>query len=319
MNKEGTSHSSVKEPRQYTFDFPKDRILLDVGGVHYSTTLRTLCSVPHSYFYSMFSGVFAKPAPDENGRYFVDRNGKLFSYLLDFMRNGHVYLPEDEHLRRPILEEADYFGLDLISKEELEMLKVANSEDENVLNEVGTGGKTRAIAIAGLNGASSYYPGTLQANHLASWSENGMLFDESTNDPLTSFRTNPNSGTTWINGNIGLSVGILIVDLGRVCSISRYHVFAMRSDGQVTHVRILSHPDLLATLKKPDLNDDRWIEVLSWSKVTYGTDANNNSTTNPTIFNTDTIQTRFLRIEAKNDGSLGNEGYIEVRQVKAFL
>jgi hypothetical protein len=42
--------------------------------------------------------------------------------------------------------EADFFGLDLISKDELEMLHLVSNEDENVLNKVATGAKTPELS-----------------------------------------------------------------------------------------------------------------------------------------------------------------------------
>lgn len=119
--------------RTYTFPVnTNDRILLDIGGVHYSTTLSTLRSVPHSYFDNMFnSELYGEPEKDSiTGRYFVDRNGTLFQYILDFLRykaslsssskgtmdklqDGNFMLPVDRELRRRILVEANYFGLDM--------------------------------------------------------------------------------------------------------------------------------------------------------------------------------------------------------------
>ena len=49
----------VPTPMTREYDIPsiEDRILLNVGGVHYSTTLKTLRAIPGTYFDSMFSGM----------------------------------------------------------------------------------------------------------------------------------------------------------------------------------------------------------------------------------------------------------------------
>jgi len=96
-------------------------VKLDVGGVHYSTTVDTLRAVPNSLLDCMFSGQF-KVEPDENGRYFIDRNGKLFAFILDFLRNGSIELPTDSQKKKQVLAEAEYFGLKLTTANGLESL-----------------------------------------------------------------------------------------------------------------------------------------------------------------------------------------------------
>jgi len=47
----------------------------------------------------MFSGRFENQKNDE-GRIFIDRDGKLFEYILEFLRNDEWDLPEDLQLRK---------------------------------------------------------------------------------------------------------------------------------------------------------------------------------------------------------------------------
>ncbi len=61
------------------------RIKLDVGGVNYSTSITTLTSQPNSMLESMFSGRYPIKK-DEDGIVFIDRNGKLFGVILDWLR-----------------------------------------------------------------------------------------------------------------------------------------------------------------------------------------------------------------------------------------
>ena len=51
---------------------------LNVGGKIYKTTLDTLRKDPDSMLSSMFSGRFELKADDEDGGYFIDRDGELF-------------------------------------------------------------------------------------------------------------------------------------------------------------------------------------------------------------------------------------------------
>jgi len=64
----------------------KDRILLDVGGHFFSTTIETLTSIPDSVLGRMFSGRFPIKFT-EDGRVFVDRDGTHFRHILNFFEN----------------------------------------------------------------------------------------------------------------------------------------------------------------------------------------------------------------------------------------
>ena len=47
---------------------------------------------------------------DEEGRYFIDRNGKFFEPLLDFLRTNILEIP-DGISRQQVLEQAHFFGI----------------------------------------------------------------------------------------------------------------------------------------------------------------------------------------------------------------
>ena len=53
-------------------------IKLNVGGKIYKTTLDTLRKDPDSMLCAMFSGRFQLKADEDDGAYFIDRDGKLF-------------------------------------------------------------------------------------------------------------------------------------------------------------------------------------------------------------------------------------------------
>jgi len=64
----------------------KSKILLDVGGTRFATAKTTLLAFKDSYFSAMVSS--SNWQPDEDGSYFIDRNPKYFSIILDYMRHG---------------------------------------------------------------------------------------------------------------------------------------------------------------------------------------------------------------------------------------
>ncbi|XP_023018805.2 BTB/POZ domain-containing protein Ktl [Leptinotarsa decemlineata] len=90
-------------------DFPSV-IDLNVGGVTYSTTLKTLTSQQDSLLHAIFTG--REPVVvDAKNRYFLDRDGVLFRYVLDFLRDGTVVLPECFRERERLKREAEKYML----------------------------------------------------------------------------------------------------------------------------------------------------------------------------------------------------------------
>ena len=67
---------------------------LSVGGVLFETSIETLKSDPDSMLSAMFSGRH-NVTKDEDGRYFIDRDGTHFRYILNYLRDGNTYIPVD--------------------------------------------------------------------------------------------------------------------------------------------------------------------------------------------------------------------------------
>jgi len=82
-------------------------IRLNVGGVQYVTTRATLCR-PGTYFEAMFSGRHALTQIE--GAYYLDRNGRVFEGVLDFLRTGIVQPPPHVTFEQ-LMHELDYFLL----------------------------------------------------------------------------------------------------------------------------------------------------------------------------------------------------------------
>lgn len=84
-------------------------VKLNVGGKVYKTTLDTLTKDPDSMLCAMFSGRHKLKPDSEDGAYFIDRDGKLFRYILNYLRHGELLCPDDKILRNELLNEASFY------------------------------------------------------------------------------------------------------------------------------------------------------------------------------------------------------------------
>lgn len=125
---------------------PEQEVALNVGGKPFLTVLSTLLARPGSGIHSMFEGMTQGGAPSfptsrtgqacgaggtlegvphtrlapsgplprrQDGAYLIDRNGKLFDYVLDYLRNGETtVLPSSAAELNQLAQEARYYGLD---------------------------------------------------------------------------------------------------------------------------------------------------------------------------------------------------------------
>ncbi|XP_070496619.1 BTB/POZ domain-containing protein KCTD9-like [Chironomus tepperi] len=87
-------------------------IKLNVGGIVYQTTRMTLMKDENSMIHRMFSqNDFMEPGRMEDGCYLIDRNGRYFEPILNYLRTGQLIY--DKNLNpEGILEEARFFGLE---------------------------------------------------------------------------------------------------------------------------------------------------------------------------------------------------------------
>ena len=93
-----------------TTPIPDEAIVhLNIGGHRFSTTAGTLLSKGENYFSALLSGRLPL-ARDECGAIFIDRNGRYFEPILDYLRTGSLAL----HFSMPwrmIAAEAEFYLL----------------------------------------------------------------------------------------------------------------------------------------------------------------------------------------------------------------
>ena len=82
-------------------------IPLNVGGVKYMTRLSTLLKFSDSMLAAMFSGRH-QIDKDNEGNFFLDSNGTVFSHILEYLRYGTLPSNDMAYL---VFRDANYYGL----------------------------------------------------------------------------------------------------------------------------------------------------------------------------------------------------------------
>ncbi|CAK9813430.1 BTB/POZ domain-containing protein KCTD3 [Anthophora quadrimaculata] len=85
-----------------------DIVHLNVGGTRFSTSKQTLTWVPDSFFTALLSNRIASHK-DEIGALFIDRDPKLFSIILNYLRTKDIDLKNVD--LRTLRHEAEYYGI----------------------------------------------------------------------------------------------------------------------------------------------------------------------------------------------------------------
>jgi hypothetical protein len=71
------------------------RVVLDIGGYRYTTSVQTLRRLPGTFFDAYFSGRYTMDR-SEDGSIFSDRDGKHFGQVLEYLRDGMVSVAEQD-------------------------------------------------------------------------------------------------------------------------------------------------------------------------------------------------------------------------------
>ncbi len=88
----------------------QDPVSLNVGGEFYTTTLDTLTRCRDSMLGAMFTGQMPV-LRDSRGNVFIDRDGKVFRYILNYLRSSSLDLPDGFSELALLQREADFFQI----------------------------------------------------------------------------------------------------------------------------------------------------------------------------------------------------------------
>ncbi|XP_059580131.1 BTB/POZ domain-containing protein KCTD1 isoform X1 [Alligator mississippiensis] len=84
---------------------------IDVGGHMYTSSLATLTKYPDSRIGRLFDGTEPIVLDSLKQHYFIDRDGQMFRYILNFLRTSKLLIPDDFKDYSLLYEEAKYFQL----------------------------------------------------------------------------------------------------------------------------------------------------------------------------------------------------------------
>jgi len=82
-------------------------LIINARGQLFTTQHKTLTKIPGCYFSNLL-----RMTPGEDGIYFIDRNPQLFEDILDYLRDGEIYIPEDDKAKIVLLKrEAEFYKI----------------------------------------------------------------------------------------------------------------------------------------------------------------------------------------------------------------
>ncbi|CAG8586918.1 3157_t:CDS:2 [Ambispora gerdemannii] len=73
-----------------------ERIILNVGGTKYETYRSTLTAYPDTFLGTMFQDRNKELLHPDGNEYFIDRDGYVFRYILQFYRTGKILWPDEK-------------------------------------------------------------------------------------------------------------------------------------------------------------------------------------------------------------------------------
>ncbi|KAL3859929.1 hypothetical protein ACJMK2_010111 [Sinanodonta woodiana] len=103
---------------------------IDVGGVIYTSSLDTLTKFPESRLARMFNGSIPIVLDSLKQHYFIDRDGKLFRYILNYLRSSRLIMPDNFDEIEQLYDEARYYDLKHMIQEIEIILKSKNIKQE---------------------------------------------------------------------------------------------------------------------------------------------------------------------------------------------
>ncbi|CAF3814602.1 unnamed protein product [Rotaria sp. Silwood1] len=112
-------------------DDDDDIITFNIGGHIYSTKRSTINdNVDSQSYLSLIIKNQTNIQVNNSGQYFIDRDGKHFSYILNYFREKKLILPENSNELKQLLYEAKFYQLDQLINEIENHLNKTNEKNQ---------------------------------------------------------------------------------------------------------------------------------------------------------------------------------------------
>ena len=143
------------------FIFSGPRIILDVGGVRFSTSRSTLTKYPESMLGVMFSGRHdLETMQCKDGSFFIDRDGTHFRHILNYLRDGKKvakFFPKSTDVLLELIHESKFYRLDGLTTLLKPLLRESNVVNQNEI--------TPLFSYGSGNYSSDYVGGHFRVSH----------------------------------------------------------------------------------------------------------------------------------------------------------
>jgi hypothetical protein len=110
---------------------PKQKVKLNVGGRYFETTIETLTKHSKgttSYFKALFSRQWQLEKDPKDESIFIDRDGDLFNYILQYLRTDQLIIDDkDLRLQRNLTIEAEFYKIEIL----ISSVKISNTMPQN--------------------------------------------------------------------------------------------------------------------------------------------------------------------------------------------
>jgi hypothetical protein len=100
------------------------RVVLDIGGFRYTTSVQTLRRIPGTFFDAFFSGRHTMDR-SEDGSVFIDCDGEHFGQVLEYMRDDVLSLTKrdtselDVGMLQRLKQEFEFYCIDVVEMQDV--------------------------------------------------------------------------------------------------------------------------------------------------------------------------------------------------------
>lgn len=110
-------------------------VKLNIGGYRYETTVLTITRIKDTFFSTLLSSRL-ETTKDEQGAYFIDRDGQFFAPILTYLRTNELAIPNSMTIQ-DVKREAAFYSIEpllsLLEEEEHKLGESIGSNSQNLL------------------------------------------------------------------------------------------------------------------------------------------------------------------------------------------